>query len=435
VSWILPSWPYRPLVAAAAIWFYISKFIFPVNLAPLYPKWDVVAHVELFFVLLLAFLTSLALIIYFRKRIDRWILYGLFLFLLNLTPVIGLVPFGYMNHSFVADHFMYLPFVGLALVIARLVDILFREISAESGSGKLLIIAVYVWICALGLAAVKQTWVWRDPTAMWQASLRVNKTSPAVYNNLGAIEMGKGHYDKAISLFRRAIEFGRRFDKPYQNLGEAYRFKGDKDRARQMHLMALRLNPRNTMSGLVLGKMLRDEGKSQEAIEFLKKAIAANPDAAELRDELGVAYNSVGRVEEALQEFDKALALDPLNPHAHVHKGIVLLTQGNIDGAAHMALRALRYLNVPQAHNLLGACYAAKGDLQQALREFFTAYKMQPTLPRVRDNTANVLMDLGKFNTAEKFCLEAARSGLPCNENTWKRIKARIGSSDRQQGH
>jgi len=430
-SWILPSWPYRPLIAAAAIWFYISKFMFPVNLAPLYPKWDVAAHVEWFSLLLLAFLAAAALIIHFRKRVDRWVLYGLFFFLLNLSLVVGLVPFGYMGHSFVADHFMYLPLVGLALVIARIVDALLREISIDSLPGKLLIIAVYVWLCALGVASVKQTWLWRNPAAMWEATLKLNQTSPAVYNNYGVIKLAEGNYDTALSMFRRAAKLAPNFDKPYHNMGEAYRTKGDSERARKMHAKALRLNPRNTNSALTLGKMLREDGKPQEAIEFLKKAIAGNPHASEIRDELGVVYHSVGRVDEAWLEFEKAITLHPLNANAHVHKGIILLAQGKTDSAIRVALKALRYSNIPQAHNLLGACYASKGDLPRALSEFLVAYKMQPALPRVRDNTANLLMDLGRSADAEAFCREAAQSGHPCDDSTLKRVRANIGSGDR----
>ena len=52
--------------------------------------------------------------IQFRRSLGNLMLWGLGNFLVSIFPVIGLLKFGYFQHSFVADHFLYLGLAGLA---------------------------------------------------------------------------------------------------------------------------------------------------------------------------------------------------------------------------------------------------------------------------------------------------------------------------------
>ena len=88
-SGILPAWPYRPFISAGAFWFYISKILLPLKLSPIYPKWDVAGHIPWFSLLLAATIAVAVLVIYFRKQIDRWILWGMLFFALNLVSGFG----------------------------------------------------------------------------------------------------------------------------------------------------------------------------------------------------------------------------------------------------------------------------------------------------------------------------------------------------------
>ena len=103
---ILPPPPYRPLLAAGSIWFYLGKFVFPHELVVIYPRWDVIRHVWVFLLGFAAFAVVIAAVIRYRRSIDPLTLWGGIFFLINILPISGLVPFGHMGHSYVADHFM-----------------------------------------------------------------------------------------------------------------------------------------------------------------------------------------------------------------------------------------------------------------------------------------------------------------------------------------
>jgi tetratricopeptide (TPR) repeat protein len=421
-SWVLPAWPYRPLIAAGAIWFYVSKFIVPVGLVPLYPRWDVEHELGWFVLLLIALLTAAGLVIYFRNRIDRWILWGILFFLINILLVSGLIPFGYMTHSFVADHFLYLPMVGLAVCVARLIDIAYGRSGAISRYSTILTIGLYVWVCLLGIAAVRQTWMWKDPTSMWEATLKVNKGSFVAYNNYGLVAMASGDYPKALSLFQKAVELAPRQPVPRKNIAWIYLQLGDTGRARELYASAAALNPRDPSAPAMLGALLRKESKLDEAIEFLRKSVTQLPGSGLLREELGIAYHAAGLEQEALAAFQKATKVEPLRAAPYMYQAAISISHKDFDRGIALLERSLSLAESAEARNLLGVAYARTGQTGRALEEFQRAFKLQPALLGITDNVANTLMDLGRYEAAREFCVRAEKSGRPCLIETLKRL-------------
>lgn len=421
-SGILPAWPYRPFISAGAFWFYVSKLLFPVGLAPIYPRWNIAAHIQWFSVLFAAFVGTFAVLVYYQKRIDKWILWGLIFVIINLVLVSGLIPFGYMGHSFVADHFFYLPMVGVAFIIARALEKLFQKLGDESSWGKLAMVGLYMWVAVLGVASVHQTLLWRDPLTVWEATLKANPTSFAANNNLGLLLMTRGEYDRAMALFRKASELAPSLDVPYFNMGEVCRRTGDYAEAQKMYAKTIRINPGHIDARLMLAEILWKQGKEDEAIEFLKKSMKPNPHSGKLHSELGLFYYYQDKEEDSLKEFTLAIELDPFLPVPYIQKGVILLSRGLPDEAIPLLKTALSLAPQAEAYNTLGAAYAQKGEYSQALAQFRAAYNIRPGFSGVGDNIANALVDLHDIEGAARFCAENSRLGMPCAEDTLKRI-------------
>lgn len=429
---VLPAWPYRPLIAAAAFWFYVEKLVAPWNLVPIYPRWDPASNVPLFSVLLGAFAIGGACLVHFRRAIDSWVLWGLFFFLLNLVLVSGLIPFGYMNQSFVADHFVYLPLAGIAVILARGAMALFRRFPVDYRAGKLLAAGLYLWVGVLAIGAVKQTLLWRDPVSVWEATLKVNSHSPAVYNNYGLLLLGRGQPEKAMSMLRKVVELAPGSHRGYLNVGHAYAAMGKNDDALAMYAKSIRVNPQQTDARIFTARTLWRQGKREEAIASLEQAIKSLPRSAELHTELGLDYYRLGREAESLQALSKAIELDRFLPDAYLHKGTILLSRGDAEAAIPLLKEAIRLAPDAEAHNVLGAAYASRGDQAAALREFLEAYVLGPNHPGVRENVANALLAVGNYDGAARFCAEAGKGGHPCSPDILRRIDAR--GMDRSPG-
>jgi protein O-mannosyl-transferase len=420
--WVLPSWQYRPLIATGAFWFYVSKLLAPWNLVPVYPRWDIAANLGLFLLLFAAFILGAGLVVHFRRKIDPWVLWGLLFFILNLALVSGLIPFGYMSQSFVADHFLYLPMVGIAIIVARGVDDLFRRIPLDSLPGVLVMVALYAWIGVLGTASVRQTMLWRDPMSVWEAALRVTANSPAVYNNYGLLLLEKGDAQKALDMFRKVAELAPRVHRGYLNMGHAYTALGKDEEAKTMYAKAIKVSPAAADPRVLTARILWRQDRHEEAVTFLEQSVKDVPQSAELYAELGLVYYRSGREEESLRAFSKAIELEPFHAEAYLHKGSVLVARDAPDTAIPLLQQAIRLAPNAEAYNVLGAAYAKTGDVAGALREFLNAYTLRPDHPEVRDNVVRALLALNNYHGAARFCAEAEKIGQPCSPEMMRRI-------------
>lgn len=423
-DWILPPLQYRPLLAAGAIWFYVSKFVVPLGLVPLYPRWDVVEHVWTFGLLFAALGVVILGVLVLRRRIDRWILWGGFFFLLNLAPVSGLVPFGYMSHSFVADHLVYLPLVGLVVMVGRAIDLAMESGTRDARGGIIFIVVLYAWVGVLGLLTIRQTAVWENPLTIWRATLTVNEGSFAAHNNYGLALMRSGQLRESVPHFERAAELAPRLSTPRVNLGEVYLLMGDLGRSEQFLRKAREINPRTPRPIVLIGQILVQRGKIDDAAEFLEDATKAAPRSAEVRNELGSVYLRLGRMEDASNAFEKAIELNPFFAKARLNLAKLQLSRGKPAEAAATVREALKMSGHPEAYHVMGVALAQIGKLRDALRHFLTAFEMQPEMAGLRSNIANAFIDVGDRAAAREFCRQCAASGLPCSTETLKRLQA-----------
>ena len=89
------------------------------DLLPIYPRWglDLPSILQ---VLALPTLVAFLLALWtWRGEWGGHALFGFGFFLLNLLPVLGLLKMNYMVNSWVADHFVYLPMIGLVGLTVR----------------------------------------------------------------------------------------------------------------------------------------------------------------------------------------------------------------------------------------------------------------------------------------------------------------------------
>jgi hypothetical protein len=98
-------------------------------LLPIYPRWNLnppslarVATLPILAGTLLALWTQ-------RRTWGRPALLGIGFFLINLLPVIGLTRMTWMNISWVADHLVYLPMIGLIGCVVAVLETMHRRAS------------------------------------------------------------------------------------------------------------------------------------------------------------------------------------------------------------------------------------------------------------------------------------------------------------------
>jgi Tfp pilus assembly protein PilF len=122
------------------------------------------------------------------------------------------------------------------------------------------------------------------------------------------------------------------------------------------------------------------QGQSEEALELFTQSIAAKP-TGEGHTFRGWALSHLGRYDEAIEECKIAIQVDPEFGNPYNDIGVYLMQKGKLDEAIpwlEQAKLAPRYDPRHYPYSNLGTIYERKGRLQQALREYKGALKIEP---------------------------------------------------------
>jgi Flp pilus assembly protein TadD len=146
---------------------------------------------------------------------------------------------------------------------------------------------------------------------------RVRPTDPALWTAIGSIERERGHYDRAETFHKRAIELAPDFPDSYFNLGRLY-------------LMAV--NPYTTTQ--------RDRDRirfGEQSARAFAAYSARRPNDPDGWANQGAAALLIGNIDTARDFFRHALTIDPNNAGALENLGVTLLHAGDYESAiAHL---------------------------------------------------------------------------------------------------
>jgi Flp pilus assembly protein TadD len=146
--------------------------------------------------------------------------------------------------------------------------------------------------------------------ALFSKALEINPRYAEAYNNRAFAYSDIHKFDKAISDYTKAIEIKPMYAAAYNNRGVAYENKGQYDKAISDFSTALEINPRYAEAynnrGIVYAK---GKGQNDKAISDFIKAIEINPELADFYDNRGITYERLGDKEKACSDWKWACQL------------------------------------------------------------------------------------------------------------------------------
>ena len=153
----------------------------------------------------------------------------------------------------------------------------------------------------------------------YRAFLEKQPDSPDALFHFGILLAGKGDYDQAAALLKRAVHLRPAAADLHANLGVVLAAAGHSDAAVESLRQAVTINPRHVLAQHQLGTVLRDLGRPEEAIRAYRAALAVRPDLAEAFSNLGLIWT--WREGDELSRALLALAKrsDRLPPESRVH--------------------------------------------------------------------------------------------------------------------
>jgi protein O-mannosyl-transferase len=303
------------------------------------------------------------------RRRARPVAFGVAWFFVALLPVSNLVPLS----TFMAEHWMYVPSMGLFLIAGWGASQL-----ANRGWVQPVATGVLVVVVAYGGLTIHRNLDWRDGRTFYQATLRLAPHSARAWTNLG----------------------------------QAYHEAGDLEKAREAYERALQLSPAAADVVQNLGVIEATEGRPAKALAAYERALAMDTSLADPHNNLGNIYREQGKYEEAEREFRAALRIDPSHAAARSNLGLTLQAMGQADEAEESFLAALRIdPDSASAHSNLGNVYFRRGELERARAEYLTAIRLNPDYAEAFNNLGSVQFRIGRADLAE----EAYRNALRIN--------------------
>ena len=320
----------------------------------------------------------------------RHVAFGIGFFLLMGLPTFGLVSMLYMRFSRVADHFVYLPMIGLVGLTVAGLEITFRRAPLFLRP-----------VIPVAITAVLLLYAWDSHTysarfinqrTLWTYTVAHNPDAWPAQNDLGLDFLNEGNLSEAAIHFRAALRVKPDYAEAHNNLGLVYLREalkapapagrieapvpiapgrpappvsppgGEMAEAATEFRTALQIKPDYTDASGNLAIALQ-HNQEPGVIGQYKEALQNKPDDVDTRNDLGLALLQAGRMPEAMTQFQQVLQARPGYIDARNNLGLALLRTGHPADAIGQFQQALRIKpDFAEAHNNLGLALVQVGQ-------------------------------------------------------------------------
>lgn len=212
---------------------YLGMLIFPIDQ---YIEKPYLAYVSLEALGLggLMLLGALGYIFYTSYKSTKVWMLSIGIFLLFLLPVSGIIP----TNAIYLEHWLYLPFLGVAIAIAQGVK------SVKNVKYKPMVLGL---IAVLSVAYISKTafrnYQWADAIRFYKNEIHYNKKSARIYNNLAMVLNSKKEYQSAANYYMQAISVYDVYPQTHHNLALTYIALNQVSNAIVEEYKALQMNP------------------------------------------------------------------------------------------------------------------------------------------------------------------------------------------------
>ncbi len=351
--------------------FYLGKFFWPRDLAPIYPIHEAISGGQVAAAaILLGGITTAAIL---GRRRCPYLFVGWFWYLIMLLPMIGLLQVGLVT---VADRFTYLPQIGLCIALVWTV----RDWAARAPFGRpAAVVAGLAIAAALIVTGWRQTTHWRDSETLWKHTLACTTNNSAAHNAYGNFLVDAGRTDEAIAQYREAIRIRPGLASAHFNLAAALASTGAVEDAMAAYRATIDLKPTDAKAQNNLGNLLLLQGRFDEGLRYCREAVRLNPNFAEAYYNLGNALFALGHREASVAAYRRAIAGRPGYTLAHYNLGLQLTNLGRQEEAI-AAYRTTIALDpqFAEARYSLGLALKALGRRDEAMQHFREAVKIRP---------------------------------------------------------
>jgi tetratricopeptide (TPR) repeat protein len=316
-----------PLRACYLFMFYLYKVLWPTRLSSFYLLPEPLVWTQplvLAGVLGTCVLVGLGLV---SLRWTRAFVTGGLFFVVAISPTLGLIGYSWVSAS---DKYVYVPGIGLLLIVAWLLGRLWDAAAAGSRRTPGAAMAAVVLLVAGAESHVTRAYLakWRDTERLYQYMLTLTPDAAPVHANLGIVLAREGRTADAEQHLLKALRLKPEDPDALTSLGNILSARGELDAALARHTEALRRAPACVEAHINLGIVLGRKGRLDDAISQFAEALRLTPESAVAHGNIALAMMRSGRIGEGVAHFERAIELDPNAADWCVYLADALAKQG-----------------------------------------------------------------------------------------------------------
>ena len=309
--------------------------------------------------------------------------------LVTLLPVLQIFPF----HELAADHFLYIPSVGAALLGGVTVEYASRERGVQELTLGILLMVLIVF----SIRTIQRNKDWENVETLWHATYEQAPGSYRANSNLAVSYQEQGNSDLAMIHTRKALKIDSSRPLVWNNLGALYfqlatraRVKGDVKQAEKL--------ARECRSALLEGlqrdaadpSILANMGNCYRELAYVAEASSRSEEVVLLR-------------QKSLHYYQRALEFQSRSPKIRM----VWLPIGGLFMDHGLYGQAIDYLmnfvdafpENPQGQFVMGLCHFHEKEYREAIPYLEQASRHQPNLEKL-SLLAKSYEELGELNKA-----------------------------------
>jgi protein O-mannosyl-transferase len=326
-------------------------------------------------------------------------LLGVAWFTLAFLPVSNLFPL----NATVAEHWLYLPSVGLLIFIAGIV------LEWPMRRPVLLAALGVVALVALSARSFVRSADWLDSKTLYRRSLAEGASKTRVVLNLAQTYAAQKDFAKAEALLRRLVTSNPNYAMAQNALGHLLLEQGKTEQAEEIFAKAAsdrrageHEEPRTWIAALNLAYLKHSEHDDAAALAILEKARADYPGTWRLIGLESEILRASGQSSKALALVQQFREANWWHCAAAIEAGRIYFEQDRFTEAEAVLRRATWFdIHDAESLNLLAALNIRQNQLEAACEIQRRAVRRQPDQPRQYFLLSDILEKLGRHDEAQ----------------------------------
>lgn len=288
---------------------YVEKVFIPTNLNNFYVNYISSSILGLEIIISILALSIITFCTYKCHKQEIAIFFCIMWFFINLIPVSNIIPIPH----WMADRYLYFPSFGFSLFIAVVFEKILQSCKTFKNSGKLKTVTIAFLIMLLAFYStltILRNRVWKDSITLWEDSVKKDPNGALAHTYLGGSYMKRGHKDKAVVEFKKALQINPKRAGAWANLAYIDISNGQLEEAFKKIRVALYFEANNYEAHNALGMYYMNKANYSRAIVEFQRALELQPESTIdfhlIYNNLGLAYQKEGLTQDAAIAFNKA---------------------------------------------------------------------------------------------------------------------------------